>query len=238
MEPHDFLDDDLKSDAALFVLDAFKVEEARAYRLHLAQCRTCRSEVESLARTARDLALVAPERTPPKDLWQRVLARVRKSDLRANPDSDADSAEPALRPESVVESSTDRSHAGRSATQIWKHWSPNAEGKTPDFTFLAASEGGFEPTDVPGIEAKKLFVDRENDRVTMLVRMQPGTAYPRHVHADFEECYVLSGDLSVGAQRMNAGDYQRAETGSLHAVQSTEHGCMLLLVSSLHDELI
>lgn len=235
MEPHDFLDDDLKNDAALFVLDAHKTEEARAYRLHLAQCGVCRTEVASLALTARALALVAPERTPPKDLWQRVLARVRKTDLRASHDRADLASSDANAAGTTPTAGAGRSHA---TTQIWKNWAQEEHGKTPDFVFLAGDEGGFEATDVPGIEAKRLFVDRENDRVTMLVRMQPGSAYPRHVHADFEECFVLAGDLSVGTHRMKAGDYQRAETGSLHAVQSTEKGCMLLLVSSLHDELI
>jgi hypothetical protein len=36
---------------------------------------------------------------------------------------------------------------------------------------------------------------------------------------------------------MKSGDYQRAEKGTLHEVQSTEGGCLLLLVSSQHDEL-
>jgi anti-sigma factor ChrR (cupin superfamily) len=181
--------------------------------LHLAHCDVCRTEVESLGRTARDLTLVAPERAPPPELWQRVLQRVRKGEPRAEPER-------------------------ARTTQIWKTWSSDARGATPDFTFLAADTGGFEPTAVAGIEARKLFVDQENDRVTMLVRMQPGTAYPEHIHADIEECFVLSGDLSVGEQRMLAGDYQRAETGSRHAVQSTERGCLLLLVSSLSDELV
>lgn len=223
MEPHDFLDDDLKNDAALFVLDAHSVEHARTYRLHLAHCDVCRAEVESLARTARDLTLVAPEATPPPGLWSKVLQRVRESGARARPDHGAKPHESAR---------------GDEATQIWKGWSADARPDAAGFTFLASAENAYEPTAVPGIEARKLFVDRAAGRVTMLVRMQPGTAYPPHVHADFEECFVLAGDLTVGTHRMKAGDYQRAETGSTHAVQSTENGCVLLLVSSLHDELV
>jgi len=37
---------------------------------------------------------------------------------------------------------------------------------------------------------------------------------------------------------MHAGDYQRVEVGSEHPVQSTENGCLLFIVSSLHDELL
>lgn len=223
MEPHDFLDEDLKNEAALYVLDAHKPAEARAYRLHLAHCDVCRAEVESLAAAAGELALLAPARTPPADLWSRVQARIRRNDPRARAD-----AAPAH-----------ASGAGNETTQIWKAWDGMEALAQKDFTFLAGGATGFEPTAIAGIEARKLFVDRANDRVTMLVRMQPGTAYPPHVHADVEECYVISGDLTVeGAQELSAGDYQRAETGSTHPVQSTRNGCLLLLVSSLHDELV
>lgn len=220
MTVHDFLDDDLRDQATLFVLDSLAENEARAYRLHLKHCDPCRHEVDSLARTARDLALLAPALTPPAGLFDRVLERIRKTDARTRPvaDSNATKAE---------------------ATQIWKTWAKRTgPSANPDFTFLDANEGEFEPTAVPGIEARRLFVDPENDRATMLVRMAPGTAYPPHVHGGLEECFVIAGDLSVGEKRMKAGDFQRAETGSTHVVQSTEKGCVLLIVSSLHDELL
>ena len=83
------------------------------------------------------------------------------------------------------------------------------------------------------MQARRLFVDRAAQRVTMMVRMQPGASYPAHRHAEAEECFVLSGDLWTGSVRLHAGDYQRAEQGSRHPLQSTEGGCVLLLVSSL-----
>ena len=221
MEPHDFLDDDTRDDAALFVLDAFKVEDARLYRLHLAQCDVCRNEVASLALTAGQLALVAPTRTPPAQLWKRILERVRRSDPRLQPDAESNELQPADSP------------------QVWKSWSTDTGTAVPDFTFLSGNDdAGFQPTPIPGIEARKLYVDAVNDRVTMLVRMKAGSSYPPHIHGSVEECYVISGDLSVGSHRMRQGDYQRAEAGSTHERQSTENGCVVLLVSSLHDELI
>jgi anti-sigma factor ChrR (cupin superfamily) len=73
----------------------------------------------------------------------------------------------------------------------------------------------------------------------MLVRMAPGSSYPPHLHASSEECFVVEGDLHVGDDLvMNAGDYQRAHGGSVHPVQYTEGGCVLFIMSSLHDELI
>lgn len=66
----------------------------------------------------------------------------------------------------------------------------------------------------------------------------PGTAYPCHVHDGPEECYVHRGELCVAGETLRAGDYQRAAPGSLYVVQSTENGCLLLIVSSMTDELV
>jgi predicted ChrR family anti-sigma factor len=119
--------------------------------------------------------------------------------------------------------------------QPWKTWLPAAS--EAGLTLVRAGEGGWEPSGVDGVEIRRLFLDAENDRATMLVRMAPGTAYPAHVHGGAEECYVLEGDLDVAGTKMVAGDYQRATSGSLHGIQSTEGGCLLFIVSSLHDEL-
>jgi anti-sigma factor ChrR (cupin superfamily) len=72
----------------------------------------------------------------------------------------------------------------------------------------------------------------------MLVRMPAGASYPRHRHAGAEQCYVLEGDLRFGGRVFRAGDYQCADADSIHDVQYTEAGCLLLIVSSLHDEIV
>lgn len=121
------------------------------------------------------------------------------------------------------------------ARQVWKRWQSDA---SPGLTILRADQGAWEDTGVPGVRVKRLSVDHENDRFTALVRMDPGSAYPRHIHRGAEECLVLEGELFVGEEAMHAGDYQRAAEGSQHVVQSTRTGCLLLIVSSLSDELI
>jgi putative transcriptional regulator len=98
-----------------------------------------------------------------------------------------------------------------------------------------ADSAVWEPADVPGVFIRTLSVDREKNQFTALVRMGPGRTYPAHRHAGPEECLVLEGDLRVGDEVMRAGDYQRAAVGSRHGVQSTEGGCLLLIVSSLTD---
>ena len=72
----------------------------------------------------------------------------------------------------------------------------------------------------------------------MLFRMAPGSSYPAHRHSGPEECLVLSGDLRISDVRMVEGDYQFAAAGSEHTVQSTENGCLLLITTSLSDEIL
>jgi len=122
------------------------------------------------------------------------------------------------------------------SVQPWRRWSSNAPAS--GLLFVGAAESAWEPTSIPGIESRRLFADPASDRTTMLVRMAPGTAYPGHRHAGFEECYVLEGDLTVGERVMRTGDYQYAPPGTVHPVQSTEGGCVLLLSSSLSDEMV
>jgi quercetin dioxygenase-like cupin family protein len=118
--------------------------------------------------------------------------------------------------------------------QPWKSW---AEERPAAATFVGDATNDWERTAFAGVFARRLFVDRERDQVTMLVRMDPGSAYPAHTHGGPETCYVVSGDLTIGPLAMKAGDFQRCEMGSEHPVQATNDGCLLLITSSLHDQL-
>ncbi|MBW7904363.1 MAG: cupin domain-containing protein [Phycisphaerae bacterium] len=121
-------------------------------------------------------------------------------------------------------------------TQVWKRWTPPP---TRDgLCIVRAEDGAWEDTGVAGVAVRQLYADRAHNRATMLVRMTPGAAYPRHLHNSPEECLVLEGDLSVGANTLHSGDYQRAEPGSTHGVQSTRAGCLLFIVSGLDDDLL
>jgi len=162
------------------------------------------------------------------------------SDVRSNARSSREARDivNGLGPARGARSETEEARTRAARVQVWKSWSPSAASKRDELTFVRADSSAWQSTSVAGIEARQLFVDAAQDRATFLVRMAAGTAYPAHVHAGAEECFVLEGDLTVGDLTMNAGDYQRAERGSKHGVQSTQHGCVLLLVSSLSDELI
>lgn len=118
--------------------------------------------------------------------------------------------------------------------QRWRGW---VSDESSELFTLRADEGHWEPTGVDGVEVRRLFVDQQSNRMTGMFRMAPGTSYPSHVHDGAEECFVLHGDLHVGQVVLRAGDYQRAPAESHHVVQWTEGGCVLLVTSSLSDEL-
>lgn len=100
-----------------------------------------------------------------------------------------------------------------------------------------ASEGVWQSSGFPGVDARILFLNPDDGRATLLVRMAPGATYPSHRHRGVEECLVLEGDLMSGDTPMGVGDYRRATAGSVDGVQSTRDGCLLLFVSSLGDEI-
>jgi hypothetical protein len=89
----------------------------------------------------------------------------------------------------------------------------------------------------PGISCKQLTVDEERLRVSMLVRLAPGVAYPPHQHAGLEELHLLHGELWIDDRKLYPGDYNRAEPGTSDARVWSETGCTCLLTTSPLDEL-
>jgi anti-sigma factor ChrR (cupin superfamily) len=72
-----------------------------------------------------------------------------------------------------------------------------------------------------GIYLKPLFEDKDRKYNTSLVRMDAGAHYPSHHHAAIEELFLLSGDLHLEGQIMRAGDYCRADRGSVKPSPTT-----------------
>ena len=203
--------------AALHAAGALPPEEARAFEEHALSCASCAAELAALRETAARLAMAAAKDAPEPaaGLKERVLERI--------------AAEPARAPETNPRPDDD--------TQPWKRWSRESGEGSEGFRILRAGEGPWEPTARPGVHVKPLSVDPARRYVTMLVRMDPGSSYPGHLHAGVEECFVLEGELRVGEEVLRRGDYQRADEGSEHGIQWTEKGCLLLIVSSQDDEL-
>src|SRR5271155_3315337 len=104
--------------------------------------------------------------------------------------------------------------------------------------FMLSNLMPWEGTAIKGIESKVLFRDAAKGMVTVLVRMAPGTSGPRHRHAEVEESYVLEGDVTISGVEMKAGDYCRAEPGSVHIGISTRGGCQFITIASERNELL
>jgi anti-sigma factor ChrR (cupin superfamily) len=89
----------------------------------------------------------------------------------------------------------------------------------------------------PGIACKLLATDAATNRVSMLVRLAPGTDYPPHRHGGVEELYMLQGELIVDDETFHPGDHRRVEAGTEDHRVWSETGCTCVLLTSLHDRL-
>ena len=100
---------------------------------------------------------------------------------------------------------------------------------------ITSTDGEWVETALPGLRMKILAIDRARDRVTMLLKGEPGTRYPAHRHSGPEECYVIGGSLNVEGRLLRAGDFHHAEGGSDHGELWTDEGVEELLVGSASD---
>jgi anti-sigma factor ChrR (cupin superfamily) len=89
----------------------------------------------------------------------------------------------------------------------------------------------------PGIWCKLLASNAAQDRVTMLVRLAPGVAYPPHTHAGIEELHLLQGELWIDDRKLHPGDYNRGEPGASDSRVWSETGCTCVLITSPSDVL-
>jgi anti-sigma factor ChrR (cupin superfamily) len=87
----------------------------------------------------------------------------------------------------------------------------------------------------PGISCKLLATDAEKHRVSMLVRLAPGAAYPAHTHAGVEELHLLDGELWIDEKKLFPGDYNQAEPGTGDQRVWSETGCTCVLITSTKD---
>ncbi len=225
--------------AALYVSGALTSDEAaEVERSAQADPRLAQALREAAPLAEALLSLVQPVH-PPAHLRDALLGRIAGQPINgaAPPNAAAGPQSASTAPSwGAADPRPQSSHESGQNPQVWKQWASTGAG--PALYTLRSGATPWEPTGIDGIEIRRLFVDRDRNQTTMMIRMAAGRSYPRHVHGGAEECLVLQGDLHVGDTVLHAGDYQRAAEGSLHGVQSTEQGCLLLIVSSLTDELV
>ncbi len=102
---------------------------------------------------------------------------------------------------------------------------------------LRAAEGIWNKV-MPGIEAKRLFVDPVTQSVTSLVRVAAGAIYPAHIHKGLEHLYVLDGEIVFEDHSLATGDYEVRTPETRHSSATTAPGedCLLLVINSGRDE--
>jgi hypothetical protein len=122
----------------------------------------------------------------------------------------------------------------RPSTGLWNRLARRigaAEGNDPVSTPVSFDwqEAG------PGISYCVLASDPVRQRLSLLVRLSPGAAYPPHTHANVEELHLLAGELWIDDRKLYPGDYNRAEAGSADQRVWSETGCTCVLLTSSAD---
>jgi anti-sigma factor ChrR (cupin superfamily) len=129
----------------------------------------------------------------------------------------------------------------RPSASLWERLARRIVAETGGEPVLPSPERWVEPEwkeAAPGISCKLLATDTEKNRVSMLVRLAPGTEYPPHRHAGLEELHLLHGELMIGDRTLYPGDYNRAPAGSVDHRVWSETGCTCVLVTSFSDVLL
>lgn len=100
---------------------------------------------------------------------------------------------------------------------------------------VRANEGKWK-TVAPGVEVRKLQVDRNRGIVTLMLRMAPNAILPAHDHHGPEDSYVLAGSCRIGAVELGTGDFHHVDPQAHHGdVVANADGCTLLLTVDLAD---
>lgn len=86
----------------------------------------------------------------------------------------------------------------------------------------------------PKVWIKVLKRDPEADFQITLMRLEPGGLIPAHTHRRNEECFVLEGEVLVGAHLVRAGDFHIARAGGQHPDLTSINGALVILRSELY----
>jgi anti-sigma factor ChrR (cupin superfamily) len=88
----------------------------------------------------------------------------------------------------------------------------------------------------PKVWIKVLKRDAAADCQVMLMKFEPGGRIPGHAHRQDEECYVLEGEVLVGAHRVSAGDFHVARAKGAHPDLFSHDGALVMLRSQCYQE--
>jgi anti-sigma factor ChrR (cupin superfamily) len=100
---------------------------------------------------------------------------------------------------------------------------------------VRANEGKWKTVE-PGVEVRKLSVDKNRGTVTLMIRMAPNAILSAHDHEGPEDSYVIAGSCRIGAVELGTGDFHHVDAKAHHGdVVANAEGCTLLLTVDLAD---
>jgi len=106
----------------------------------------------------------------------------------------------------------------------------------PSRVLVRASEEDWQATPFPGIEIRRLFVDKVTGTITSLLRAAVGAVYPAHRHGGVEHIYVVDGDLIFNDHTLETGDYEVNPGATDHSTITTKTGCLALIIHHTADQ--
>ena len=92
----------------------------------------------------------------------------------------------------------------------------------------------FEPFDnygisIEGMSWHKISYDKKKGQGTYVLKMEPGAKSIPHEHTNYEEFYMLDGELiDIDGKVFKKGDIVSFEPGSQHS-SYTKNGCLILV---------
>src|SRR5258705_12922116 len=99
------------------------------------------------------------------------------------------------------------------------------------FYCLRAAESEWEPTEAPGVELRRLFIQPDDDRESLVVRMAAGARHDGLAGVSPQACFVISGGVHVGDVPIAAGETARFEAGAPAHRWAPPHGCSMFVTT-------
>lgn len=81
----------------------------------------------------------------------------------------------------------------------------------------------------PRIKMKVLRREADGSSMSYLLKLEPGAFLVPHKHAIDEECVVLEGEVTIGADLVGTGSYHLAPRGMVHQSIRSELGAILFI---------
>jgi len=69
----------------------------------------------------------------------------------------------------------------------------------------------------------------QEDHQLFYKKFEPDSSYPNNIHPAGEKSFILEGEICLGPDQLNAGEFLYAQPGKTYSVFSLT-GCALLLV--------